>query len=352
MSKNKKSQSRITKRKRKTRRKRIYMILIPTLIAFFAVLYWAVQLFTTAESVITESYENDGRGEKSELRTEIVDPKEDNVSVLIMGVDENEHRDNKGQSRTDALILATLNIEDKSVKLLSIPRDSYVYIPERGHEDKINHAHYFGGPRSTVETVERLLDIPVDYWVKLNFDAFIHVVDALGGIKAEVPYEFRESNSMDKRDAIHLLPGEQLLDGEEALALARTRKHDNDIERGKRQIDIIKAALDKTLSVSSVLKYDDVIRAVGDNLTTNMTFSEIKSFVAYGASGLNLDVESYTLEGTDYWPENVYYWLIDEEKLQETQLTLKNHLEITNKSTVQEDTNHEKATRNEASNSY
>src|SRR5690625_3802295 len=118
MSKKKKSQTRVTKRKRVKRKKQIYMFLIPILIAVFTVIYWFVQLFSTAESVITDSYENDGR-EKSELRTETVDPAKDNVSVLIMGVDENDHRDNKGNSRTDALILATLNINEKSVKLLS-----------------------------------------------------------------------------------------------------------------------------------------------------------------------------------------------------------------------------------------
>src|SRR5690625_1257231 len=327
MSQNKHKHTRINKRKRKVRKKRVYLFLIPTLAVLFAVSWWIVSLYIEASSVLTDSYENDGR-EKSDLRDEIVDPKVDNVSILIMGVDENDHRDNKGNSRTDTLILATLNKEEKSVKMLSIPRDSLVYIPERGYEDKINHAHYFGGPKSTVETVENLLDIPVDYWVRLNFEAFVQVVDALNGIEVDVPYEFRESNSQDKRDSIHLLPGKQTLNGEEALALARTRKHDNDIERGKRQMEIIKAVIDKALSIGSVLKYDDLIRAVGDNLTTNMTFSEMTSFISYGSNGLNLDVESYTLEGSNYMPGNIYYWKLDEEALLETQTIFRRHLEI------------------------
>lgn len=340
------TQTRVKKTKRKKRKRRVLIVLLPILTVLFVVGYWFLQLWTTAESVITESYEDDGR-EKSELRTKVVDPKEDNVSILIMGVDESDHRGNKGQSRTDALILATLNINDKSVKLLSIPRDSLVYIPERGHEDKINHAHYFGGPKSTVETVENLLNIPVDYWVRLNFEAFVQVVDALNGIEVDVPYEFRESNSQDKRDSIHLLPGKQTLNGEEALALARTRKHDNDIERGKRQMEIIKAVIDKALSIGSVLKYDDLIRAVGDNLTTNMTFSEMTSFISYGSKGLNLDVESYTLEGSNYMPGNIYYWKLDEEALLETQTIFRRHLEIDSVETPVSNQNlndHEQAT--------
>src|SRR5699024_10854672 len=210
---------------------------------------------------------------------------------------------------TDALMLATFNRDKSSVKLLSIPRDSLVYIPEVGYEDKINHAHAFGGTTAAVETVENLLDIPVDYYVKVNFHAFVDIVDALNGITAEVPYEFKESNSMDKRDSIHLLEGVQELDGEEALALARTRKLDNDIQRGKRQQEIMEAIIDKATSVQSILSYDNVLEAVGDNMTTNMSFSEMKTFITYGTSGSGIDIESFTLEGSDYQPSGVYYWL-------------------------------------------
>src|SRR5690625_4586129 len=162
-----------------------------------------------------------------------------------MGVDSSDKRENAASARTDTLMLATLNKDAKSVKLISIPRDSYVYIPEVGYEDKINHAHAFGGTRSTIDTVENLLDIPVDYYVKVNFNAFVDVVDAIGGIDVEVPYEFKESNSKDKRDSIHLMPGEQTLDGEEALALARTRKQDTDVMRGQRQLEIVDAMVVK-----------------------------------------------------------------------------------------------------------
>src|SRR5690625_1854237 len=189
----------------------LYFILIPILVLFVGVLSYATYLYAKADSVLSDSYEEDERG-KSELRDEMVDPNIDNVSVLIMGVDASNVRANAESSRTDALMVATLNKDDKSVKLLSIPRDSYVYIPEVGYEDKINHAHAFGGTYAAIETVENLLDIPVDYYVKLNFHAFVDVVDAIGGVEVEVPYEFQESNSADKRDSIHLFPGEQNLD--------------------------------------------------------------------------------------------------------------------------------------------
>lgn len=294
-----------------------------------AVFGYGLKLYLKADSVLSDSYESDGR-DKSSLRDEMVDPKFDNVSILIMGVDASEKRDNDANARTDSLMLATLNKDDKSVKLVSIPRDSKVYVPEVEYETKINHAHAFGGPKATIETVEDLLEIPIDYYVKVNFSAFIDVVDALDGIEIDVPYEFKEQDSNDKADAIHLFPGMQKLDGEEALALARTRKLDNDVERGKRQQEIIKAIVDRTVSLNSILKYDDIIEAVGKNMTTNMFFSDMKSFISYGTSGKNLEIETLTLAGEDFWqeyPRRSYFWQLDHEALNETIQVLQEHLE-------------------------
>ncbi|MFC4025036.1 LCP family protein [Oceanobacillus longus] len=327
MSNHKTTQTRVVKRRKRKVRKRVYLILIPIAVAFLSILGYGAYLYTKADTVLSESYEDGGR-EKSPLRDAEVDPSIDNVSVLIIGVDENKHRDNGSNARSDALMLATFNKDEKTVNLVSIPRDSYVHIPEVGYEDKITHAHAYGGPKATIDTVENLLDIPVDYYVKLNFHAFVDVVDALNGITVDVPYEFKESNSMDQRDAIHLYAGEQEVDGEEALALARTRKLDNDIQRGKRQMDIIKSVAKKAASVNSILNYDDILTAVGDNMTTNMTFSDMKTFISYGTSGL--DIESYTLEGYDYQPAGTYYWQLDEVALNDTKILLKDHLEITN----------------------
>ncbi|MFD1037160.1 LCP family protein [Virgibacillus byunsanensis] len=356
MSDNETPNSRIVRKSKKRKKKRIVLfILIPILIAFLSVASYAAYLYTKADSVFSESYEDDGR-EKSDLREEKVDPTEDNVSILIMGVDESETRGNEGNALSDTLILATLNKEENSVNMVSIPRDSYVYIPEVGYETKINHAHSYGGTDATVETVENLLDIPVDYHVKVNFDAFIDVVDAINGINVEVPYELYEQNSEDVAGAIHLLPGEQDLNGEEALALARTRKLDNDIERGKRQQEIIKSVVKKSISLGSVFKYDNIIDAVGDNMTTNMTFDEMKSFVSYGSSSSNLDFETHTLEGYDYQPGNTYYYQLDEVALSETKSLLKSHLEIEDESSVASDSNNSSQTTtsspNNDNNSY
>lgn len=317
--------SSVRKKKRKLK-KRAFVVLF-LLIAVIAVVGYLAYLYITASSVFGDAYEDDGR-EKSELRERAVDPKKDNVSVLIMGVDASDTRKNEENARADSLMVATFNKKDKSVKLLSIPRDSYVYIPEVGYETKINHAYAFGGTMGTIDTVENLLDIPIDYYVKVNFEAFIDVVDAVNGVQVDVPYELTEMDSKDKKDSIHLMPGKQELNGEEALALARTRKLDNDIERGKRQQEILNAVVDKAISFGSIFKYDDMIRGVGNNMTTNMTFGEMKHFLSYGTKGKNLNMENLSLEGHDYQPSNTYFWQIDEASLADVKEELKAHLEI------------------------
>jgi LCP family protein required for cell wall assembly len=225
-------------------------------------------------------------------------------------------------------MVATFNEKNKSVKLLSIPRDSYVYIPELGYEDKITHAHANGGVSSTIETVEGLLDIPIDYYVKMNFNAFIDVIDALGGIEADVPYAMSEMDSKDRKNTINLQPGLQELNGEEALALARTRKLDNDIERGKRQQQIIKGIMKKAVSANGLTKYSDVLEAVGDNMTTDLSFSQMKSFIDYATAGSGLNIETLTLAGSDAYIDSVYYYQLDEMEVENMQETLKRHLEI------------------------
>ncbi|AQQ55123.1 LCP family protein [Planococcus lenghuensis] len=293
-----------------------------------AVSAYGIFLIKQAEQAANDSFESLEGRDISDLRTEEVEPLDDNVSVLFMGLDNSEKRNQQdNNTRTDALILATLNNQDKSVKLVSIPRDSYAYIPEIGTEDKITHAYAYGGAESTIETVEELFDVPVDYYVKMDFNAFVASVDALGGITVEVPYALDEANENDQQDAIQLRPGIQKVNGSEALALARTRYYDNDIERGKRQQMILEAILNKVLSVSSVFKYGDVIDAVGENVKTDLTFKDMQAFIEY-AQGGHLDIENFSLAGYDDMSTGTYYWKLDEDALIDVSNTLQKHLEF------------------------
>lgn len=322
----KKEKKSLKKKKKKHPVLKTFLVLL--ILAVIATGSYAFYLFKQGEKAANKAYDTSNTREKSALREEKVEPLKDNISILFVGIDDSEAREQgSDHSRSDALMLATLNNKDKSVKLLSIPRDSYVYIPYVGHEDKITHAHAFGGTQATIDTVENLLNVPVDYYYRLNFDAFIEIVDALGGIKVNVPYALHELDENDKR-TVNLKPGKQLLDGREALALARTRHQDSDIKRGERQQMILEAIIKKASSVTSLTKYDDILAAVGNNMKTNMTFDEMKSLAAYIKGGMP-KVDSLSLKGYDDVSTGVYYYKLDTNNLAEIKQTLQKHLGLT-----------------------
>lgn len=308
--------------KKKKRKRIVRWILMPLLLITVTVGAYGAHLYSKAESVMNKSYQPiDREGKRAN-----VNPFEENISVLFIGVDDSKKRQFEGSSRTDALMLATFNKDEKSVKLLSIPRDSYVYIPGKDIYTKINHAHAYGGVEMTLDTVENLLDVPVDYYVKMNFNAFMDVIDALNGIEVDVPVTFTEQDSSDKAGAITLEKGLQTLNGEEALAMARTRKIDNDIERGKRQQLIIKAIISKAASAKSVANYTDVIEAIGENMSTDLRFNEMVSFIDYATAGNKLSTETMNLAGADSRINGIYYYQLDEAALAQTKLDLQTHL--------------------------
>ncbi|MBM6647868.1 LCP family protein [Bacillus sp. RIT 809] len=303
-------------------------------------------LVNKASSAIRNAAHDLARGDKSDLRDKAVKPITNNVSVLIMGVDESDVRGKEyGEAiRTDALLLATFNKDSKTVKLLSIPRDTYTYIPVEKKKDKITHAHAFGstkngkdgGPQASIDAVEKLTNVPVDYFVKFNFKSFIKIVDDLGGIEVDVPVEFTEQDSNDTAEAIHLQKGVQKLNGEEALALARTRHIDSDAMRGQRQQLVIEAILKKLTSVGSVTKVGNIIDDINGQFVTNLTFDDMLSFYKYGADSsiekLQIQGEDcYMAKGDDTCSQSpgggrTYYYNPDKKELANVTNELRSHL--------------------------
>lgn len=181
---------------------------------------------------------------QSVKRIKEFDPKKDSFTVLLLGIDS---RNSKGETvddaRSDANVLVTFNRKNKSATMLSIPRDSYVNIPGYGY-DKFTHAHAYGGVKLSAKTIENLLDIPVDYVIESNFDAFKDVVDELNGVSINVKNEkIVNQIKKDTKGKVTLKTGVQTLNGEEALAYVRTRKADTDFQRGQRQMEVLNAII-------------------------------------------------------------------------------------------------------------
>ncbi|KAA6460775.1 LytR family transcriptional regulator [Bacillus cereus] len=303
-------------------------------------------LVNKASSAVRNAAHDLARGDKSDLRDKAVKPITNNVSVLIMGVDESDVRGKEyGEAiRTDALLLATFNKDSKTVKLLSIPRDTYTYIPIEKKKDKITHAHAFGsakngkngGPQASIDAVEKLMNVPVDYFVKFNFKSFIKIIDDLGGVEVDVPVEFTEQDSNDNAEAIHLEKGVQKLNGEEALALARTRHIDSDAMRGQRQQLVIEAILKKLTNAGSVTKVGNIIDDINGQFVTNLTFDDMLSFYKYGSDS---EIEKLQIQGDDCYMAKgddtcsksagggrTYYYNPDKKELANVTNELRTHL--------------------------
>lgn len=172
------------------------------------------------------------------------------MNVLLLGVD-----DTDGESRSDAIILMSLNKETKKISLVSFYRDSYAYIQDEnggGHFSKINYAYKLGGGDLAVKTVERLFKVKIDHFVSVNFKTFTNVIDELGGIDIDV--EKYESDFIRRTSRYKDMPyGENVhLDGARALVYARIRKcdADSDISRTRRQRKVVDALIAKTKTAS------------------------------------------------------------------------------------------------------
>ncbi|GAA0492009.1 LCP family protein [Alkalibacterium sp. s-m-22] len=284
-------------RQKKKKQRIILGILIPLFTVILIGAMYVAHLFATIENEIDASFVEIDRPEP----VEEVNPIDQPVSFLFMGIDNDEVRGLQS-TRADSIIYATLNPLTHEMNMLSIPRDTYVPIMRNGtvvRWDRINAAYAIGEESVMVQTIEEWLDVPVHYYATFNFNAFLDIIDELGGIEMEVPVTITEMDSSDQSGAIQLEKGVQNLNGEEALALARTRKIDDDVARGHRQQLIIEAIIQKALEFQSISKYTAIAETVGSNMRTNM---RMRDMTAIAQTGLNqaFTVESHVFEWSSY----------------------------------------------------
>ncbi|PTE69306.1 LCP family protein, partial [Staphylococcus devriesei] len=287
-----------------------YFMMLLTLVLIVIPVIFIINLYHTSENAMQASYDKSDAKRQSNIREGKVDPSKDAVSILFLGIDDNEGRRENGQttehSRTDSMILSTFSPEKRQIRLLSIPRDTISYIPKVGYYDKITHAHAYGGPTAAMDSVEATLNVPVDYYVRVNMEAFVKAVDELGGIYYDVPYNLNEPNT-DDSGRIKIKKGYQKLNGDEALAVARTRHHDSDLKRGERQMDLIKLLFKKAKSLDSYNKLDNLVEIVGDNAKHNLSTDEIKSLASMYLSD-DIEFKTSQLKGKNDYLNEIYYY--------------------------------------------
>jgi polyisoprenyl-teichoic acid--peptidoglycan teichoic acid transferase len=312
------------KKKRRRRKRLLSFLLIIALSGFSYAGYVAFHAFNAVNNSYAEVEGREDEG-KSDLREEPVYVSSDPFSVLLLGIE--DYSDEYDHGRSDTIMVATFNPENQTMKLLSIPRDTMVKIPEFGR-DKINHAFADGGKEKVIETVEEFLDIPIDYYVTVNFDGFTNIVDVLGGVTVDVPFDFDDINNDWER--FYFKEGTQKLNGEEALVYARMRMKDprGDFGRNERQRQIITSLIDQLSSPKTLMKIDDIAAEIGDNIETNMKVKEGLAFRKKYSDFNSSKIEQLELKGYDETIRRVYYFMPDEENVEDIKSTLQTHLEI------------------------
>lgn len=206
------------------------------------------------------------------------------VTILLMGLDYKDWEAGE-VPRTDSMILLTIDPMTSSAGMLSIPRDMWVNIPGYDYY-KINQAYYFGeldqlpggGPALAVKTVESFIGVPINYYAQIDFGAFVRVIDEIGGVKIDVPEKITIDPIGDS-PKVTLEPGRYTLNGELALAYARSRKGSgDDFARAERQQQVILAVRDRILQFdqmpSLVTKAPKIYQEISSGLQTNLTFDQ------------------------------------------------------------------------------
>lgn len=311
--------SRTERMNQKKKRRWPRIVLVVLLLLGSVLTYGYYRLQQTSETIYSE-IAKDSHPSRENKEVDLKDKKP--FSILLMGIDTGDMgRVDKG--RSDTIMLMTVNPTNKKTTIVSIPRDTRTEIIGRGVQDKINHAYARGGPTMAINTVQNLLDIPVDYFVSVNMAGMQQIVDAVGGISVTPGLSFNQ-------DGFSFVEGQKIkVDGAAALAYSRMRKQDpqGDFGRQERQREVVSAILKKGASFDSILNFQSVLKTMEANLQTNLEFNQMVSiFMNYSSSLSTIDQIQMTGEGTKI--NGIYYLEIPEESIAEISSELKRELEI------------------------
>lgn len=222
-----------------------------------------------------------------------VDITKDAFNIFISGID--TYGSVSSVSRSDVNMIITVNPNTHKILITSIPRDYYVTLAGKNAKDKLTHAGIYG-IETSVATLENLLDIKINYYVKVNFTSLIDIVNALGGVNVYSKYSFTS------QDGYYYNAGYNNVDGKKALSFVRERKSfsEGDRTRVENQAAMIEALINKAINPSIITKYTSLLNALDDSFITNLDFDDITNFIKMQIADMpKWEVENISLDGKD-----------------------------------------------------
>ena len=268
------------------------------------------------------------------------------VSILLLGVDTTDdgvrdaEKDYRGNS--DTMIVVTVNPDTNKTTMMSVPRDSMAQIWKSSSNNtrkiqKINSAYNIGNEESAVATTEKFLNIPIDYYVKVDFNSLTQIVNAVGGVDVDVPFSFSYGDTGQKES--HFKKGKMHLNGKQALDYSRMRYEDpkGDYGRQLRQRQVITAIIKSAASAKTFTRYQKVLDSISSSMTTNLSFSDMQSmFLNY--SGAAKSIGSDHVQGYGSMINGSSYEVIPSKELQRASNKLRKQLGLSEEDLDNEET--------------
>ncbi|MGE7977756.1 LCP family protein [Psychrobacillus sp. NPDC093200] len=297
----------------------ILLVLLFFFCIFIGLFFYAQNVYSDVTTTLQEIHEPELRKVSVLRKDEIVLQKKIPFSLLILGVDKREG--DKG--RSDTILFLTVNPTSESIKMVSIPRDTYTEIIGKEIQDKINHAYAFGGIEMSVNTVENLLNVPIDYVIQIDMEGFKDIVDFIGGVTVNNDRSFQVNDTIFKE-------GEISLHGDQALDYVQMRKDDprGDFGRQLRQKQVIQSLLKKGANFNILLKHNELLYIIEENIQTNMTFEQMLNIQKEYKKSINT-IESLSFEdGVGELKNGIWYYMMNEDELNDISREMNEHLKM------------------------
>lgn len=304
-------------------------IIVTTVVALGVYVTTAYNFSTSELAKTFKDYKTSGSGSNAIEQTKP-------FSILLMGVDTGDsERQSTWEGNSDSMILVTVNPKTKKTTMTSLERDVLIELtgPEdndmNGVQAKLNAAYASGGAQMAIMTIQDLLDINIDYYMQINMQGLVDLVDAIGGITVTNDFNFPISISENEPEYTATVePGTHKINGEQALVYARMRYDDpeGDYGRQKRQREVIQKVLKKILALDSVSSYKKILSAVSKNMQTNIEISSSTIPSLLGYTDALKTIETYQLKGEGQTINGISYEIVSSDHLLEIQNTIKKQL--------------------------
>ncbi|MEW4355192.1 LCP family protein [Streptococcus pneumoniae] len=307
--------------------KKILGMLVSVLLVTIAgVGVYGFTIYNQSTDTLSKTYKSFGN------ETDVISATEP-LTLLLMGVDTGTgSRVDQWEGNSDSMLLVTVNPKTGKTVMMSLERDILTKIKEDGEtvEAKLNAAYANGGAKLAISTIQDLMNIHVDRYIMINMQGLVQLVDAVGGIDVVNSFDFPISiEEQEPEYTATINPGKQHINGDQALVYARMRYQDpeGDYGRQKRQREVIQKVVRKVLSLNSISHYQAILKAVSDNMQTNVELSSRSIPKLLGYQDAFKHIETQQLRGEDATlPDGGSYQVVTEDHLLEMQNILRKSL--------------------------